>query len=57
MMVSGHATRDSARVAAFLTSQLGGMLVLGSLLSAPLLTGFLGWLALELAPTVMRLLG
>jgi hypothetical protein len=53
-----HAGDDQrARFAGFLTSPLGGLLVLTSLLSAPLLTGFIGWLALELAPTVLRLPG
>ena len=40
--------RDSAPLAAFLTSRIGGVLVLGSLLSAPLWTGFLAWSAAAL---------
>lgn len=55
--IPAHAGDDQrARFAWFLTSPLGGLLVLTGLLSAPLLTGFVGWLALDLAPTVLKLL-
>jgi hypothetical protein len=45
-----------ARLAGFMTSPFGGLLVLMGLLSAPLLTGFVCWLALELGPAVSKLL-
>ena len=60
LVVSKSPTHDAAEqglVAAFLTSPIGGFLVLSGLLSAPLWTGLLGWVALELASTVAGLRG
>jgi hypothetical protein len=48
MIVPQRSARDTGPIATFLTSPLGGVLVLGSLLSAPLWTGVLAWNAVAL---------
>ena len=48
LIMPGRGARDGAPIAAFLTSRIGGIFVLGSLLSAPLWTGFLAWSAAAL---------
>jgi hypothetical protein len=60
LMVPNHPNNDAGqrgRLAGFLTSPIGGLLVLISLLSAPLVAGAVSWMVLELAPAMLRLAG